>query len=387
MTNPETALNEFSASGLQASDLGKWSYVVSQSLQVAVRTEAYDPGSLDGRVTIFSGEETSGEPIADAAHNLHRAKFSEDLRVGLASAVAELQSGSDPATVAERIVRGVAGLRDGRTANSNHRPLTNELPVLFDAVSAGGSMARPVPTGISKLDAVIYGWQPTLCLIGADPGVGKSAFITKSCYNGARNGIKSAVFMLEDPPKTMATRLVSSISRVEVLKILYGKLSEAELALVEAGLEELGRHSDNIIVVDGSERPMAVERLCSTAKSLIAGSGVQCIYVDHAGELRSTERDRHDLEVSSQLSSLRGLANATGVPVVVAMHMRRRLNSKPTLSDFANSSGAERKARLALALTREPGAEVIQAHILKQTNGPSGISVDIPFDLRSGTVS
>jgi len=67
--------------------------------------------------------------------------------------------------------------------------------------------------------------------------------------------------------------------------------------------------------------------------------------------------------------------------------MKRRLNVKPTLSDFANSSGAERKARLAIALTREHGASVLQAHILKQTNGPSGITVDLPFDLQSGMVA
>lgn len=248
-------------------------------------------------------------------------------------------------------------------------------------------MVKPVPTGIAKLDAVIYGWQPTLCLLGADPGVGKSATLAKSAYNGARNGIKSAFFSLEDPPRWIATRLVSAISRVEVLRILYGKLTEAELALVEAGLESLGKVSDNIIVFDGSERPMAVERLCSIGRSLVSSSGVQCIYIDHAGELRSTERDRHDLEVASQLSLIRGLANATGVPVVVAMHMRRRLNAKPTLADFANSSGAERKARLAIALTRDPGAAVLQAHILKQTNGPSGMSIEIPFDLQSGMVA
>jgi replicative DNA helicase len=244
-----------------------------------------------------------------------------------------------------------------------------------------------VPTGIGGLDAVIYGWQPTLCLLGADPGVGKSATLVRSAYNGACKGIKSAFFSLEDPPSFISTRLVSSLARVEILRILYGKLTNEELAKVEAGLELLGRVSDNIITIDGSERAMAVERLCSVARSLVSSSGVQCVYVDHAGELCSVARDRHDLEVAGQLSALRGLANATGVPVVVAMHMKRRLNSKPTLSDFANSSGAERKARLALALTREPGADLIQAHILKQTNGPSGISIDLQFDKESGMVA
>lgn len=383
--SPQTALDEFSKSGIEKHDLGLWAFafdtVCAAVPDVPIDIDSFDmvpPGGWDAH---------PAKQIVDAAHALHGAKFSTDLQRALSVGIAEIQSGTDPSTVCERIVRAVQATRDGRQANRGDRPLTNELPVLAESLHNGGSMAKPVPTGISKLDAVIYGWQPTLCLVGADPGVGKSATLAKSAYHGAKNGIKSAFFSLEDPPRWIATRLVSAISRVEVLRILYGKLSESELALVEKGLEELGKVSDNIIVFDGSERPMATERLVATGRSLVSNSGVRCIYVDHAGELRSTERDRHDLEVAGQLSLLRGLANATGVPVVVAMHMRRRQNAKPTLADFANSSGAERKARLALALTREPGAPILTAHVLKQTNGPSGVSIDMPFDLQSGMVA
>lgn len=382
--NPQTALDEFSKSGAEDLDLGAWGfvYVEISSAQPDVPLNAdllkfVPPGFLDGKP----------DTIADSAFRLFKDKFSADLQRSLSGAISDIQSGSDPSTVADRIVRAVAATKDRRQANRGDSPLTNELPALADALANGGSLAKPVPTGIKPLDAVIYGWQPTLCLVGADPGVGKSATLAKSAYYGAQNGTKCAFFSLEDPPRWIATRLVSSISRVEVLRILYGRLSKHELELVEKGLEELGRFSDNIVTFDGSERPMATERLVSIAKSLVASSGVKCVYVDHAGELRSTERDRHDLEVASQLSLLRGLANATGVPVVVAMHMRRRQNSKPTLSDFANSAGAERKARLALALTREPGASVLQAHVLKQTNGPSGLTVDVPFDLQSGMIA
>lgn len=381
---PQQALEEFAKVGLEDDDLGQWLFIHGE-ISSAVQDVPLNADLL--KFTPSGFLDVKSEGIADAAHSLLRSKFSADLQRSLSGAIADIQSGSDPSTVADRIVRIIASTKDGRQANRGDSPLTNELPALADALANGGSLAKPVPTGIKALDAVIYGWQPTLCLVGADPGVGKSATLAKSAYYGARNGTKSAFFSLEDPPRWIATRLVSSISRVEVLRILYGRLSQSELALVEAGLEELGKHSDNIITFDGSERPMAAERLCSIAKQLVMSSGVKCIYVDHAGELSSSARDRHDLEVSSQLSMLRGLANATGVPVVVAMHMRRRLNAKPTLSDFANSSGAERKARLALALTREPGAEIMQAHVLKQTNGPSGITVDIPFDLQSGMVA
>lgn len=383
---PRTALEEFNATGLLASDLGEWTHLVAQVLPIAEPNESFSIDLFPGWTRVLEDNQAP-EPVADAAFELQRERYGADVSRALSIALAEIQGGSDPSVASERVLRAVSSIRDGRSLNRGDNSLTNELPKLAEALASGETLAKPVPTGIKPLDSVIYGWQPTLCLIGADPGVGKSAVLVKSAYAGACNGIKSAFFSLEDPPRFIATRLVSAISRVEVLRILYAKLTEAELALVEAALESLGRVSDNIITFDGSERPMAVERLVSIGRSLVSGSGVQCIYVDHAGELRSSARDRHDLEVANQLSALRGLANATGIPVVVAMHMKRRLNAKPTLGDFANSAGAERKARLALALTREPGAAVMQAHILKQTNGPSGLTLDIPFDLQSGTIA
>lgn len=384
-TTVQQAIQEYEATGIQASDLGKYSYVPTV-LYAAVQTEPLDVESLPGAAEILT---SNGDPdaIADTGYRLQGAVYSSQLQIRLAAAVADLQAGGDPSAISERISRSIGSLKDARVTNRKDKPLTQELPILMDRLASGAPAMKCVPTGIGGLDAVIYGWQPTLCLLGADPGVGKSATLARSAYNGACNGIKSAFFSLEDPPQWIATRLVSSISRVEILRILYGKLTNEELAKVEDGLERLGRVSDNIITFDGSERAMAVERLCSIARSLVSGSGVQCVYVDHAGELRSTERDRHDLEVSSQLSALRGLANATGVPVVVAMHMKRRPNAKPTLSDFANSSGAERKARLAMALTREPGSDNIFAHVLKQTNGPSGMSIELKFDKESGMVA
>lgn len=384
-STPLSAISEFESTGLQASDLGKWAHVPTV-LYSAVQTEPMAVDLLPGAHELLALQD-SPPAIADSSHELHRQILASSLSTRLAAAVADVQAGEDPATVCEKIVRAVGALKDGRTVNRNDHALTQELPLLMERLSHGEPAMKCVPTGIAKLDAVIYGWQPTLCLLGADPGVGKSATLARCAYNGACNGVKSAFFSLEDPPQWIATRLVSALSRVEIIRILYGKLTKDELAAVEAGLESLGRVSDNIVVFDGSERAMAVERLCSVARSLVTGSGVGCVYVDHAGELRSTERDRHDLEVASQLSALRGLANATGVPVVVAMHMKRRLNAKPVLSDFANSAGAERKARLALALTREPGSDDIFAHVLKQTNGPSGVSIQLRFDKESGMVA
>lgn len=106
--------------------------------------------------------------------------------------------------------------------------------------------------------------------------------------------------------------------------------------------------------------------------------------LDHLGELRysSGRKDRFDLDVTEGLSDLRSIAKEHGVPVVVANHLRRDVSQNqraPRLTDFANSSAIERQARVALALERAPGSDVLKIHVLKQTNGKAGVVVEVRF--------
>lgn len=67
--------------------------------------------------------------------------------------------------------------------------------------------------------------------------------------------------------------------------------------------------------------------------------------------------------------------------MVVAAHFKRPADPSlpPSFRDFANSSGAERKARVALGLRRNPGSDVLSVHVMKQTNGPAGQVIDLEF--------
>jgi hypothetical protein len=61
---------------------------------------------------------------------------------------------------------------------------------------------------------------------------------------------------------------------------------------------------------------------------------------------------------------------------VVAAHLRRREGlgpeAPPVASDFANSAGIERKARVAVGLYREVGSDTLGMAVLKNTMGKTG---------------
>jgi replicative DNA helicase len=291
---------------------------------------------------------------------------------------------SNPKTSAQECLKRLTVDAFRSRDSRSHKKLSEITDAAIQPMANGKPTTIVVPTGIPELDRVIGGYQPTLNLIGAEPGVGKSALFATSLDACSRAGTKSGFFSLEDDPAFLSYRLLSQGSGVNQFKLRFTKLADSDIDLISNTYQKTRGFQDSIIVVDGSDRPMSDDEISATANDLYYNHGVRIFFVDHLGEIVSRTSDRFDLEVSSQLSTLRRIANRLGVPVVVAAHFRRPANGgriiKPVLTDFANSSGAERKARVALGLTREPGSDKMMIHVLKQTNGPSGMTIDVQFD-------
>ena len=244
-----------------------------------------------------------------------------------------------------------------------------------------------VPTGLPSLDEAIGGLQRTLTIIGALPAVGKSALIATLCRNLASRGVKVGLFSLEDERGWVARRLVAEASRVPLFVLTHKKLYADQKTKVAEAMSALHGPLANLVIDD---RPaLTASDIIASARAMITRHGVKAIIVDHLGEIRMTRTERHDLDITECLQQLRTLAKVYGIPVIVACHIRRRdgllQQHAPVLTDFANSSGIERMARVALALSR-PDEETLSVHVLKQTSGPSGITVDLKFNGPSGTV-
>lgn len=284
-----------------------------------------------------------------------------------------------------------AKLMAGRSA-LQARQLTDYLERAVDILQANHSGQRPavIKTGIQKLDEVICGWQDTLTLIGAEPGVGKSSLMAVSVYEMAKAGIKTAVFSLEDEPTWMAWRLTAKEAKVGQQRLRFSRLSEYEMEKVgEAMSGKLFDYASNIYVVDGSSVKLTLADIAASCHDLIQNKGVRAIFIDHLGEIPTGAGDRPDREIGQQLSELRKLTNKYHVPLIVFAHTRRMPDTRqkdenglpvPKLSDFAESAYIERMARVAMILTREYGSDKIRAHILKQTNGPAGQVVEMAYD-------
>lgn len=292
----------------------------------------------------------------------------------------QIKSGKFPANqVKFRLSNSLVRTR-GRKSTSGLDEHVREVEQHVQDVASG--VIKPVtPWYIPQLDREIGGLQNTLTLIGAEPGVGKSALIASGVNLQAANGHRPLVVTLEDPPDWLAYRCVSNDTKVNQFELRFTKMGQGKFDDIKKSNAELEKYRKNIRIIDGSDGGMRIEDILSSIKDAIINEGCDSVWLDHAGEILLSATERTDLEISRHYSLLRGIANKYSVPVLVAAHFKRPADPSlpPSYRDFANSSGAERKARVALGLKRNPGSDNLSVHIMKQTNGPAGGVVNLEF--------
>lgn len=270
------------------------------------------------------------------------------------------------------------------------RSLDTSMAALVDELEAvaEGRRVGVVPTGLEALDAVIGGMQPTLTMVGALPGVGKSALVAGVAYQLARRGDTVGVLSLEDERGWLPRRLLALESSVPGFVLAFRRLADSQRERVAS---VWGRLQANLARVLCDDRPgLTTADVVASCRRMIA-RGAKAILVDHLGEIALSRSERHDLDIADCLRELRTVAKTTRVPVWVFAHLRRREGlgrfDEPRLTDFAFSAGIERMARVALGLYRAEGdGGALKVAVLKQTNGVSDVSLSLNLDVPSGVV-
>lgn len=267
--------------------------------------------------------------------------------------------------------------------------LDQDLYRLLDEMErvATGKFEPTIKTGIEALDAATGGLQRTLTIIGALPGVGKSALMASMVRNMTASGRRVGFFSLEDERAWISDRLAADASRIPVFVLKSRPLSGGQEQRLQSAWAKITEQLKRAVVYD---KPLATVRdVVTAARAMVSIHSVEAIFVDHLGEIRIERSDRHDLDIIEVLQELRALSKRYRIPIVVAAHLKRRAGldakSVPELTDFAFSSGLERMARVALGLSKG-GDNEINVTVLKQTNGPSGFTFPITFASTTGTV-
>lgn len=257
---------------------------------------------------------------------------------------------------------------------------------------SGGSVTG-MTTGYKNLDAILNGIEKKkYIIIGARPGVGKTAF---SLEISRRLAVKNKVmfFSLEMAKEELGERLISSTKAIQNYKVRTGKLSDGEFSRL---MESAAEISELKLTVDDTEA-ISVEELCRRATRHKNKHGLDVVVVDYL-TLLSTEESHRDIRESVNIISnkLRQLSKKLDIAVICLCQLNRavegRQDKKPTVADLKESGNIEQDANIILLLhsevkEQEEGPEELNVIVGKNRAGVANITIPFNYYKKTQVIS
>ncbi len=252
----------------------------------------------------------------------------------------------------------------------------------IDELYTAQSPITGISTGYARLDELTSGLQHAdLVVIAGRPSMGKTSLALCIAEHAAiKEELSVAVFSMEMSGSQLAMRMLSSLGRIDQLKVRSGKLSEDDwprltsAVQILSGIKMFVDDTGALTPADVRARSRRIKR--DHGLDLVIVDYLQLMQVPNTTENRATE-------ISEISRSLKALAKELNIPVIALSQLNRSLESRPdkrpVMSDLRESGAIEQDADLIMFIYRDEVyhedtdqkgiAEII---IGKQRNGPIG---------------
>lgn len=220
-----------------------------------------------------------------------------------------------------------------------------------------GVKQRGITTGYPELERISMGWQKgNLIVIGARPGVGKTAIALNLAANAAIIGkTPVAFFSLEMTDVELIKRLIEAETCIPGDKIKGGsKLNSEDWAQLEHGLKGLAGCD---FFIDDTPALTTTE-FKAKASNLVKTKGVGIIFIDYLQLMKHPGAPNVREEVSEVSHTLKATAKELQVPIIALAQLNRNVDQRresmgrPILSDIKESGAIEQDADIVLFLHR-----------------------------------
>lgn len=262
-------------------------------------------------------------------------------------------------------------------------PLLTKAVERIDTLFHSDQLITGLPTGFHDFDEMTSGLQKSdLVIIAGRPSMGKTTFAMNIAEHVAIKTKKTAlIFSMEMPGDSLATRMLSSLGRIDQLSIRSGKLQDDDWPRITSAVSML---SEAPMFIDDTPA-LSPSELRARARRMVREHGeIGLIVIDYLQLMQVPgSRENRTAEISEISRSLKSLARELHVPVVALSQLNRSLEQRsdrrPVMSDLRESGAIEQDADLIVFIyrdevyneeTNDKGlAEII---IAKQRNGPIG---------------
>lgn len=272
--------------------------------------------------------------------------------------------------------------------------IVHQAMLKIESLYQQGSDITGVSSGIPSLDKMTAGFQPgELTIIAARPSMGKTAFSLNIAEAIAIRQKKTvAYFSLEMSKESLVTRLLASLSKINMGSLRSGHLDEYSWPRMIQAASVL---SEAKLFIDETSGMSPVE-IRSRCRRLKGQYGLDCIVIDYIQLMKLKEKvESREREVSEISRTLKAIAKELHVPIIALAQLNRgvegRTEKRPMLSDLRESGSIEQDADVIMMLYRddyydkEDPDKVGRAEVIigKQRNGPTG-TVKLAFDAEIG---
>ncbi len=196
-----------------------------------------------------------------------------------------------------------------------------------------------------------------------------------------KNNLPVLIFSMEMPAEQIATRMLSSLGRIELQRLRTGLLKETDWPRLSSAIALMS--GKNLYIDDsGSLTPYDINNKARKIYNLNKELGA--IIIDYLQLMHIPDmNDFRASEISEISRSLKVLAKELNVPIIALSQLNRgleqRTDKRPIMSDLRESGSIEQDADLIIFIYRDEiynkniknkgMAEII---IAKQRNGPIG---------------
>lgn len=286
--------------------------------------------------------------------------------------------------VAETKVFAIGEQTAGDGGPENIKSILVRAVEKIDTLYHSGDAITGLPTGLSDLDEMTSGLQPSdLVIVAGRPSMGKTTLVMNMAEHAAIETNKPVlVFSMEMPADSLAMRMMSSLGRIDQHKIRTGKLDDDDWPRVTSAVHML---SEAPLFIDDTPALSPAE-LRARARRLAKEHGsLGLIVVDYLQlmQVPGSSSENRTAEISEISRSLKALAKELQVPMVALSQLNRsleqRADKRPVMSDLRESGAIEQDADLICFIYRDevyneesPDKGIAEVIIAKQRNGPIG---------------
>lgn len=225
------------------------------------------------------------------------------------------------------------------------KTLLDALSDMYQGLDHHRSNIR-IDTGLPRLDAKLKGlWGGNLCIIGARPGVGKSALALNIAEHVAKGGGTVVIYSMEMLADELAERMVARHS-IKLDDLIDSDLSMEQFSEIAGICSELSKLPIRI-----NDAPnMTVAKIRTEVATI---PKLTLIIVDFLSLMQSGRKfENRNLELGAISRDLKNLAAELQVPIIALAQLNRGTSDTetPTLRSLRDSGELEQNANKVLLM-------------------------------------